>query len=49
MPDSDYADFFGLPPSVAVAILREWGQFDLDRGGWRETAREDHVTADGLR
>ncbi len=24
-------------------------KFDLDRSGWRETAREDHVTADGLR
>jgi dihydrofolate reductase len=24
-------------------------KFDLDRGGWRETAREDHVTPDGLR
>jgi dihydrofolate reductase len=23
-------------------------KFDLDRSGWRETAREDHVTADGL-
>jgi dihydrofolate reductase len=23
-------------------------KFDLDRRGWRETAREDHVTADGL-
>jgi dihydrofolate reductase len=24
-------------------------RFDLDRRGWHETAREDHVTADGLR
>jgi dihydrofolate reductase len=24
-------------------------KFDLNRNGWRETAREDHVTADGLR
>ena len=24
-------------------------KFDLDRSGWHETAREDHVTADGLR
>jgi dihydrofolate reductase len=24
-------------------------KFDLDRSGWRETAREDHVAADGLR
>ncbi len=24
-------------------------RFDLDRAGWTETAREDHVTADGLR
>jgi dihydrofolate reductase len=24
-------------------------KFDLDRKGWRETAREDHVTPDGLR
>lgn len=24
-------------------------RFELDRSGWRETAREDHVTADGLR
>ena len=24
-------------------------RFQLDRGGWHETAREDHVTADGLR
>jgi dihydrofolate reductase len=23
-------------------------KFDLDRSGWRETAREDHVTPDGL-
>ena len=23
--------------------------FELDRSGWRETAREDHVTPDGLR
>jgi dihydrofolate reductase len=23
-------------------------RFDLDRSGWRETAREDHVTPDGL-
>jgi dihydrofolate reductase len=24
-------------------------RFDLDRTGWRETAREEHLTADGLR
>jgi dihydrofolate reductase len=24
-------------------------KFDLNRSGWRETAREDHVTPDGLR
>ncbi len=24
-------------------------RFELDRAGWRETAREDHVTPDGLR
>ncbi len=24
-------------------------RFELDRSGWRETAREDHVTPDGLR
>jgi len=24
-------------------------KFDLDRSGWRETAREDHITPDGLR
>ncbi len=24
-------------------------RFELDRTGWHETAREDHVTADGLR
>ena len=24
-------------------------RFDLDRAGWHETAREDHVTPDGLR
>jgi dihydrofolate reductase len=24
-------------------------RFELDRRGWHETAREDHVTADGLR
>ena len=24
-------------------------KFELDRSGWRETAREDHVTPDGLR
>lgn len=24
-------------------------RFDLDRTGWHETAREDHVTPDGLR
>jgi dihydrofolate reductase len=24
-------------------------RFELDRAGWRETAREDRVTADGLR
>ena len=24
-------------------------KFELDRSGWRETAREEHVTADGLR
>ena len=24
-------------------------RFDLDRTGWRETAREDRVTQDGLR
>jgi len=24
-------------------------RFELDRSGWHETAREDHVTADGLR
>ena len=24
-------------------------RFDFDRNGWRETARESHVTADGLR
>jgi dihydrofolate reductase len=24
-------------------------KFDLDRNGWRETAREDHVTPEGLR
>lgn len=24
-------------------------KFDLDRSGWRETARENHVTPDGLR
>lgn len=23
-------------------------QFDFDRSGWREAAREDHMTADGL-
>jgi dihydrofolate reductase len=23
-------------------------RFDLDRRGWRETAREDHITPDGL-
>jgi dihydrofolate reductase len=24
-------------------------KFDLDRAGWHETAREEHVTSDGLR
>ena len=24
-------------------------RFELDRAGWRETAREDHITPDGLR
>ena len=24
-------------------------RFEFDRSGWRETARENHVTPDGLR
>lgn len=45
----------GLPLASRIELTEVHKNFDgdarfeLDRSGWRETAREDHVTADGLR